>query len=130
MGGDHGQDRCAVCSSWYSADGMGRRSGSGGDDQDRAYRSAERTVRGSGTSPDCSDSHFSPITIYGSPIATMTLEHHYADLPNGMRLHYVAAGSGPLLVFVHGFPEFWYEWKEQLAEFSRDHRAVALDMRG
>jgi len=35
-----------------------------------------------------------------------------------------------LLVFVHGFPEFWYEWKEQLAEFSRDHRAVALDMRG
>ena len=60
----------------------------------------------------------------------MTLDHAYADLPNGMRLHYVAAGSGPLLVFVHGFPEFWYEWKEQLAEFSRDHRAVALDMRG
>ena len=60
----------------------------------------------------------------------MPLDHAYADLANGMRLHYVTAGSGPLLVFVHGFPEFWYEWKEQLAEFSRDHRAVALDMRG
>jgi len=56
--------------------------------------------------------------------------HAYADLPNGMRLHYVEAGSGPLIVFVHGFPEFWYEWKDQLAQFSRDHRAVALDMRG
>jgi pimeloyl-ACP methyl ester carboxylesterase len=59
-----------------------------------------------------------------------TLTHAYADLPNGMRLHYVEAGSGPLMLFVHGFPEFWYAWKEQLAEFSRDHRAVALDTRG
>ncbi len=58
------------------------------------------------------------------------LTHAYADLPNGMRLHYVEAGSGPLMLFVHGFPEFWYAWKEQLAEFSRDHRAVALDTRG
>ena len=56
--------------------------------------------------------------------------HAYAELPNGMRLHYAEAGSGPLILFVHGFPEFWYEWKDQLAEFSRDHRAVALDMRG
>jgi len=58
----------------------------------------------------------------------MTLDHAYADLPNGMRLHYVAAGSGPLLVFVHGFPEFWYEWKEQLAEFSRDHRVIIFSL--
>jgi pimeloyl-ACP methyl ester carboxylesterase len=33
-------------------------------------------------------------------------------------------------MFVHGFPEFWYEWKNQLAEFGRDHQAVAPDMRG
>ena len=58
------------------------------------------------------------------------LQHSYAELPNGMRLHYVSAGSGPLILFVHGFPEFWYEWKDQLEEFSSDHRAVALDMRG
>jgi epoxide hydrolase 4 len=53
------------------------------------------------------------------------LEHCYADLPNGIHLHYARAGAGPLMLFVHGFPEFWYEWKGQVAEFSRDHLAVA-----
>jgi pimeloyl-ACP methyl ester carboxylesterase len=57
------------------------------------------------------------------------LEHGYADV-NGVRLHYAAAGRGPLMLFVHGFPEFWYAWRAQLAEFGRDHRAVALDTRG
>jgi pimeloyl-ACP methyl ester carboxylesterase len=57
------------------------------------------------------------------------LRHEYADL-NGVRLHYVTAGEGKLIMFAHGFPEFWYEWKNQLAEFGRDHQAVALDMRG
>jgi pimeloyl-ACP methyl ester carboxylesterase len=60
----------------------------------------------------------------GPPIA-----HEYADV-NGVRLHYVKAGRGPLMLFVHGFPEFWYEWKHQIAEFSRDHTVVAPDMRG
>src|SRR6267154_1332799 len=49
---------------------------------------------------------------------------------NGVRLHVVSAGKGPLILFLHGFPEFWYEWKDQLAEFSKDHQAVAPDMRG
>ena len=30
---------------------------------------------------------------------------------NGVRLHYVEAGSGPLVVLLHGFPEFWYSWR-------------------
>ncbi len=34
------------------------------------------------------------------------------------------------MLFVHGFPEFWYEWHNQLDEFGKDHQAVALDMRG
>jgi pimeloyl-ACP methyl ester carboxylesterase len=55
--------------------------------------------------------------------------HAYADV-NGVRLHYVTVGTGRLIMFVHGFPEFWYEWKNQLAEFGRDYQAVALDMRG
>jgi len=49
---------------------------------------------------------------------------------NGVRLHYVSAGKGPLIIFLHGFPEFWYEWKDQLAQFGKDYRAVAPDMRG
>ena len=49
---------------------------------------------------------------------------------NGVRLHYVSAGKGPLILFLHGFPEFWYEWRNQLAEFGKDRLAVAPDMRG
>jgi pimeloyl-ACP methyl ester carboxylesterase len=56
-------------------------------------------------------------------------EHRYAEV-NGVRLHYVTVGQGPLIVFVHGFPEFWYAWRAQLAHFARDHQAVAFDMRG
>src|SRR5439155_4833158 len=61
--------------------------------------------------------------------STSPFSHEYADV-NGVRLHYARAGNGPLIVFLHGFPEFWYEWKNQLVEFSRDHTAVAPDMRG
>src|SRR2546425_2521063 len=57
------------------------------------------------------------------------MDHAYAEL-NGIRLHYVTVGRGPLILFVHGFPEFWYEWPRQLREFGRDHQAVAPDMRG
>lgn len=60
---------------------------------------------------------------------TPKLEDRYAEI-NGVRLHYVTAGKGPLIIFLHGFPEFWYEWKNQLLEFGKDHLAVAPDMRG
>lgn len=56
-------------------------------------------------------------------------QSEYADV-NGMRLHYVSVGQGKLIMFVHGFPEFWGEWENQLIEFGRDHQAVAVDMRG
>ena len=59
----------------------------------------------------------------------VTLNHTYAAV-NGIRLHYVSAGSGPLMLFLHGFPEFWYEWRNLLPEFAKDHLAVAPDMRG
>jgi pimeloyl-ACP methyl ester carboxylesterase len=57
------------------------------------------------------------------------LKHEFADV-NGVRLHYARAGQGKLILFVHGFPEFWYAWKNLLPEFGRDHLAVAPDMRG
>jgi pimeloyl-ACP methyl ester carboxylesterase len=56
----------------------------------------------------------------------------YASV-NGVRLHYVKAGNGKkLIVFLHGFPEFWYEYKNQLEEFSKsgEYTVVAPDMRG
>jgi epoxide hydrolase 4 len=57
------------------------------------------------------------------------IQHEYAQV-NGIRLHYVTAGSGPLLLFLHGFPDFWYLWKDQIAHFSAWYRVVAPDLRG
>jgi len=57
------------------------------------------------------------------------LKHQYAEV-NGIRLHYVSVGTGRLIIFLHGFPEFWYQWRNQLEEFGRDYHAVAPDMRG
>lgn len=49
---------------------------------------------------------------------------------NGQRLHYARAGAGPRIVFLHGFPQFWFCWRHQLADFGRDHLALAPDLRG
>jgi len=57
------------------------------------------------------------------------IEHEYAEV-NGVRLHYATAGTGKLILFLHGFPEFWYAWKDQLLEFQATHQAVAPDLRG
>jgi len=54
----------------------------------------------------------------------------YADV-NGVRLHYAEAGSGPLVVLLHGFPEFWYSWRRQIpALVDAGYHVVAIDMRG
>jgi epoxide hydrolase 4 len=53
----------------------------------------------------------------------------YLDV-NGVRLHYVEAGTGKLVLLLHGFPEFWYAWKDVLPDLAKDHHAVAIDMRG
>lgn len=56
--------------------------------------------------------------------------HRYAQL-DGLRLHYVEAGEGPVVLLLHGFPEHWYSWRHQLPALARaGYRAVAPDMRG
>lgn len=56
----------------------------------------------------------------------------YANLPNGMRLHFASAGSPgrPLVLFLHGFPEAWFAWEAQLEAFGARFFAVAPDLRG
>jgi pimeloyl-ACP methyl ester carboxylesterase len=50
---------------------------------------------------------------------------------NGIRIHIAEAGSGPLVVLLHGFPEFWWAWRRQLTALSdAGYRAVAVDLRG
>jgi pimeloyl-ACP methyl ester carboxylesterase len=56
---------------------------------------------------------------------------HREALVNGIRLHYVEGGQGPLIVLLHGFPEFWYCWRRQLpALAAAGFRVVAPDLRG
>src|SRR5262249_39689677 len=58
------------------------------------------------------------------------LAHRFAQT-NGIRMHYVEAGSGPLVLMLHGFPESWYSWRRQLPALAEaGFHAVAPDMRG
>ena len=52
----------------------------------------------------------------------------YAEIGD-QRLHYVEAGEGPLIVLLHGFPEFWYGWRLQIQPLAAaGFRVVAPDM--
>ena len=58
------------------------------------------------------------------------MAHRWVDV-HGLRLHCVEAGTGPLVVLLHGFPEFWYAWRHQIpALAAAGYRVVAPDMRG
>lgn len=61
------------------------------------------------------------------------LKHTWQDefiQTNNIQLHYVSQGEGKLMLFLHGFPEFWYSWRHQIPEFSKKYKVVALDLRG
>jgi epoxide hydrolase A/B len=58
------------------------------------------------------------------------LQHRFANI-NGIKIHFVEQGSGPLVVLAHGFPESWYSWRKQLpALAAAGYHVVAPDMRG
>ena len=57
------------------------------------------------------------------------VKHGYAD-SNGVKIHYASLGSGPLVVMVHGFPDFWYTWRDQMEALSDKFQCVAIDQRG
>jgi len=60
---------------------------------------------------------------------SLQLTDRYAD-NDGVAIHYMAGGSGPLVVFVHGFPDFWYTWHHQLDALVDTHSVAAMDTRG
>jgi pimeloyl-ACP methyl ester carboxylesterase len=62
-------------------------------------------------------------------VAESSWTHEYITT-NGVKLHYVTQGEGPLMLMLHGFPEFWYSWRYQIPEFAKYFKVVALDLRG
>lgn len=59
----------------------------------------------------------------------MELKHENACI-NHINLHYVSQGSGPLVILLHGFPQYWYTWRHQISFLSQYFKVVALDLRG
>ncbi|CAO5244567.1 alpha/beta fold hydrolase [Frankia sp. AgKG'84/4] len=58
------------------------------------------------------------------------IEHRYATV-NGVELHYVIGGQGPTVLLLHGFPDFWYTWRDQIPPLiAAGFRVVAPDLRG
>ena len=55
--------------------------------------------------------------------------HGFVD-SDGVKVHYVTSGDGPLLVMLHGFPDYWYTWREQMPELAKHFQVVAIDQRG
>ena len=60
---------------------------------------------------------------------TERVDHRYAE-NDGVRIHYAVMGSGPLIVMVHGFPDYWYTWRYQMEVLAEDYTVAALDTRG
>lgn len=57
------------------------------------------------------------------------VEHKYAD-NEGVKIHYAALGTGPLVVMMHGFPDYWLTWRHQIDALSKQFRVCAISMRG
>lgn len=62
--------------------------------------------------------------------ADLQVTHHFVELPS-LRMHYVEAGAGPLVVLLHGFPETWWTWRHQVQPLvDAGFRVIAPDLRG
>lgn len=59
----------------------------------------------------------------------LNLKHDWADLGD-VRLHYVSGGQGPAIVFLHGWPQTWYMWRDVLPGLMQRYRVIAVDLRG
>lgn len=66
-----------------------------------------------------------------APVAESSLRFRYQEVEPGVRLHFADKGEGPLVVLLHGFPDFWFGWRLQFnALVEAGFRVVAPDQRG
>jgi pimeloyl-ACP methyl ester carboxylesterase len=71
----------------------------------------------------------SAITEAAASAPDLKVREGFAD-SNGIKIHYATMGSGPLVVMVHGFPDYWYTWRKQMAGLADKYQTVAIDQRG
>jgi pimeloyl-ACP methyl ester carboxylesterase len=72
-----------------------------------------------------------PAEAAAAPEVLPTFTDHYA-VNGGVKIHYVTAGNpkGPMVLMVHGYPDFWYGWRHLMAVLGPDYHVVAMDQRG
>ncbi len=69
------------------------------------------------------------VLVWALPVAADEVEHGFAN-SDGVKIHYVTRGQGPLVVMIHGFPDYWYTWREQMPALAEHFQVVAIDQRG
>jgi len=70
------------------------------------------------------------LSSWAHPLFAQELgQEGFAD-SNGVKIHYVSTGKGPLLIMLHGFPDYWYTWRDQMPILAKHFQVVALDLRG
>ena len=65
----------------------------------------------------------------GRAVAQDVGEEGFAN-SDGVKIHYVSSGKGPLVILLHGFPDFWYTWRDQMPALAKHFQVVAIDQRG
>ncbi len=73
------------------------------------------------------------LAIPGTGASTQDIESRvkegFAD-SSGVKIHYATMGAGPLVVMIHGFPDYWYSWRHQMEGLADRFQVVAIDQRG
>jgi pimeloyl-ACP methyl ester carboxylesterase len=71
-----------------------------------------------------------PHSIAAEPLHAQQLGTHGFVDSTGVKIHYVTMGEGPLVVMIHGFPDYWYTWRKQMPALAKHFQVVAYDQRG
>lgn len=69
-----------------------------------------------------------PVSLWSAGLDDR-VTHGYAE-NQGVKIHYVTLGRGPLVVMIHGFPDFWYSWRHQMEGLADRFQVAAIDQRG
>jgi len=70
-----------------------------------------------------------PLTAYAGDSLLDRVSHGEAD-SSGVKIHYASLGEGPVVLMIHGFPDYWYTWRHQMQALAQDFQVVAMDLRG
>src|SRR6516165_12233524 len=70
------------------------------------------------------------LTLLAVPAPAQALGEEGHVESGDVKIHYVTLGKGPLLVLIHGFPDYWYSWRDQMPELAKHFQVVAIDQRG